>query len=158
MAAATEQPAKKHVGLVVSGDAGRHVEILRTLLGPHLVDMYNAGDVTELLAIVQRGRADVAIIDSDRGEEEVLKALRMIRRVNAAMPVVLVTGRVTRRFMEGALRLEAFSIVHKPVEREDLLIQLQRILQRLARDRQKGPSYAEAPKAPPKHRDTRETN
>ena len=46
------------------------------------------------------------------------------------MPVVLVVREVSRRFMESALRLTAFSIVQKPIEREELLIQLRRILER----------------------------
>ena len=48
----------------------------------------------------------------------------------AALPVVLVVRDVSRRFMESALRLTAFSVVHKPLEREDLLIQLRRMLER----------------------------
>ena len=73
------------------------------------------------------------MVDSDEGDEALLNTLRMIRRVNAVLPVVLVAGQVTRRFMEGALRLEAFSIVHKPLGREELLIQLRRIVDRCYR-------------------------
>jgi hypothetical protein len=44
--------------------------------------------------------------------------------------VILVAREVSRRFLEGALRLAAFSIAHKPLEREELLIQLRRIMER----------------------------
>jgi len=116
--------------LVVSGEARRHVVNLQKLLGPHPVDMYNAADTGDLMATVQEGRADAVVVDSEWGQQDVLKILRMIRRVNAALPVVLVAQRTPRRFMEGALRLAAFSIVHKPVEREELLIQLRRLVDR----------------------------
>ena len=116
--------------LVVSGEARRHVVNLQKLLGSHPVDMYNAADTGDLMTTVQEGRADAVVVDSEWGQQDVLKVLRMIRRVNAALPVVLVAQRTPRRFMEGALRLAAFSIVHKPIEREELLIQLQRLVDR----------------------------
>jgi len=121
---------KHRFTLVVSGEARQHVGNLRKLLGPHPVDMYNAADTGDLIETVQDGRADAVVVDSDRGQQDVLKILRMIRRVNAALPVILVARRTPRRFMEGALRLAAFSIVHKPVEREELLIQLRRLVDR----------------------------
>ena len=125
-----EQMRPRPLGLVVSGEARRHAENLRKLLGPRLVDMVDARDVNELLCVVQLGRADAVVVDSDNGNEELLSTLRMIRRVSWGLPVVLVARQTTRAFMEGALRLEAFSIVHKPLEREELLIQLRRIVER----------------------------
>ncbi len=130
MVPATEHDNRRPIGLVVNGEASRHVMVLQKLLMPGLVDMYDARNIPELLAIVRHGRADMAVIDSDQGQQELLKTLRMIRRINTALPVVLVVREVSRRFMESALRLTAFSIVHKPLEREELLIQLRRILER----------------------------
>ena len=125
-----DKPTGQPFLLVVSGEARRHGAMLRKLLGPDLVAMYNAADTGDLLATVQEGRADAVVVDSDRGEQELLKTLRMIRRMNAGLPVVLVARRRSRRFMEGALRLAAFSVVDKPLEREELLIQLRRIVDR----------------------------
>jgi DNA-binding NtrC family response regulator len=125
-----EQVVRRPLGLVVSGEARRHADVLRQLLGPDLVEMVIAGDTEQLLLFVQGGRADAVVVDSDRGDQEVLEVLRMIRRVNSGLPVVLVARSATRRFMEVALRLAAFSIVHKPLEREELLIQLRRIVER----------------------------
>ncbi|NQU76527.1 MAG: response regulator [Planctomycetes bacterium] len=121
---------RRPLGLVISGEARRHAENLRKLLAPGLVDMLDAPSMSELLMWVQRGLADVAVVDSDHDDRELLNTLRIIRQVNSAMPVVLVVRNITRRFLEGALRLEAFSIVHKPLEREELLIQLWRIVER----------------------------
>ena len=84
--------------------------------------------------MVEAGLGDAVVIDSNRGDQELLVMLRSIRRVTWAVPVVLVVRRATRRFMEGALRLEAFSVVHKPLEREELLVQLRRILERFYLD------------------------
>ena len=125
---------RRPLQLVLSGEACRHTEILRTLLGPHRVDMVTADSLTDLVGMVETGRGDAVVIDSNRSDQELLVMLRSIRRVTWALPVVLVVRRATRRFMEGALRLDAFSVVHKPLEREELLVQLRRIVERLNLD------------------------
>jgi DNA-binding response OmpR family regulator len=130
MSAASEQHAKRPLSLVVSGETRRHGETLRKLLLPELVKMLDAHNMHELLGIVQHGAADAVVVDSDRDDQELLTMLRLIRRVDWAVPVILVAREVSRRFLEGALRLEAFSIAHKPLEREELLIQLRRIMER----------------------------
>ncbi len=130
MATTQGQWIRRPLGIVLSGEARRHEDVLRKLLGPNLLNMYNAGNPGEVLTIVREGRPDVVVVDSDQGQEELLWTLRLIRRINHVLPVILVVREVTRRFMEDALRLTAFSIAHKPLEREELLIQLRRIIKR----------------------------
>lgn len=116
--------------VVVSGEASRHEEALQKLLGPNVVLTVRAGNPGELLAVIERRQADAAVLDTELGQQELLRTLRMIRRINVTLPVVLVTREVSRWFMEDALRLAAFSVAHKPLEREELLIQLRRIFER----------------------------
>jgi DNA-binding NtrC family response regulator len=130
MSVVNEQDARRPLALVVSGETRRHAEVLRKLLLPELVRMLDADTMDELLGIVQHGAADAVVVDSDRDDQELLMMLRLIRRVNWAVPVILVARDATRRFLEGALRLEAFSIAHKPLEREELLMQLRRVMER----------------------------
>ena len=131
-----EQDNRRPLGLVVSGETRRHSDTLRKLLGPGLVDMLNADDIGDVLGLIKHGQADAVVIDSERDDQELLITLRMIRRVTWTVPVVLVTRQVSRPFLEGALRLKAFSIVHKPIGREELLIQVQRIVTRITAERQ----------------------
>ena len=46
--------------------------------------------------------------------------------------MVVVTRRRDRRWLEHALRLAAFSVVAKPLELEELLRQIQRMMARLS--------------------------
>ena len=55
----------------------------------------------------------------------------MIRRLDAVLPVVVLTTRRDRRWLEHALRLAAFSVVVKPLELEELLRQIQRMMVRM---------------------------
>ncbi len=81
MSVVKEQPGKP-LAVVLSGETRRQADILRKLLGPELVSMRDAGDIAELLGVVQRGQVDAAVVDSDRDDQELLTILRMIRRVN----------------------------------------------------------------------------
>ncbi len=80
----------------------------------------------------EAGRADAAVLDDETDWDlDVMKLLRMIRRVNEALPVVVVTQHRDRIYLENALRLAAFSVVVKPLALEDLLRQIHRIMDRL---------------------------
>jgi CheY-like chemotaxis protein len=76
--------------------------------------------------------ADAAVLDDQVDWElNVLQVLRMIRRVDSMLPVVVITGRTERRWLEDALRLAVFSVVSRPLEFEELLRQIQRMMARI---------------------------
>ena len=121
-------------GLVVTGGAESWLPALQGLLGPQWLRPYRVGNDRELLEVVESGVADAAVLDDE--EEwalDVLQLLRMIRRMDACLPVVVVTTRSDRRWLEDALSLAAFSVVAKPLEFEELLRQLRRMMIRLDR-------------------------
>ena len=119
-------------GLVVTGEAESWLPALRTLVGPQWLVTYRARDDHELLDVVQSGVADAAVLDDEaEWALDLLQLLRMIRRVDAMFPVVMVTCRRDRRWLEHALDLTAFSVVAKPLELEELLRQIQRMMTRL---------------------------
>jgi|GEM_PF-1137873 len=119
-------------GLVVTGEAEFWSDALQRIVGPSFLRTYNARSGDELLDVVRSGRADAAVLDeSAEWELDVMKILRMIRRLNEALPVVVVTQRTDRRTLEDALRLTAFSVVARPLEIEEMLRQIQRMMDRL---------------------------
>ena len=129
---ATLNRRREPFGLVVSGEAGCWQRALERIVGPQLLVTYEVRGDTELLEVVQSGVADAAVLDDDVDWRlDVLQLLRMIRRFDQHLPVVVVTRRNDRRLLESALRLAAFSVVHKPLELEELLRQIQRIMIRL---------------------------
>ena len=119
-------------GLVVTGEAESWLPALKLIVGPDVVMPYRVDSDHELLDVVQSGVADAAVLDDEaEWTVDVLQLLRMIRRVNAVLPVVVVTARRDRRLLESALRLTAFSVVVKPLALEELLRQIQRMMIRL---------------------------
>lgn len=131
VAAAAQHNRVGPFSLVVSGEAGEYVDVLAKIIGPVWLETHRAGSDQEVLQIVKAGRADAVVLDEDAAELELLRLLRMIRRLNQAMLVVLLTARADRRWLEEALRLAAFSVICKPLRLEELLVQIQRMMSRL---------------------------
>jgi len=123
---------KQPFGLVVTGEAEEWLPALEQIIGGQMLLTYRVGSGSELLEVVEAGLADAAVLDDAVDWRlDVLKLLRMIRRVNAQLPVVVVTAHRERRWLEDALRLAAFSVVVRPLELEELLRQIQRMMRRL---------------------------
>jgi DNA-binding NtrC family response regulator len=122
----------KPFSLLVTGEAESWLPALEQIVGRQVLIARKVTDDHELLEVVSRGTADAAVLD-DAAEWrlDVLQLLRMIRRLDAVLPVVVVTSRRDRRWMERALRLAAFSVVTRPLELEELLRQIARMMQRL---------------------------
>ena len=119
-------------GLVVTGEAESWLPAVEQIVGPNVVVPYKVNDNKELLEVVRSGVADAAVLDDGADwQMDILQILRMIRRLDSLLPVVVVTSRSDRRLLEGALRLTAFSVVAKPLELEEFLRQIRRIMVRL---------------------------
>ena len=117
--------------LVVSGEASQYSEALEKIVGHTWLVTHQVLSDEQVLEIVQEGRADAAVLDTAATQLEPLRLLRMIRQMQRAMPVVLLTNRSDRRWLQEALRLAAFSVVSKPLRLEELLFQIHRMMIRL---------------------------
>jgi DNA-binding NtrC family response regulator len=132
VARALEGPGERErLGLVVSGEAGDYIRALDLIIGPRWLETYPVRSAQEVIELVEGGAADAVVLDEAVTEIDALRLLRIIRRLNQTLLVVLLTCRSDRRWLEEALRLAAFSVVIKPLELEDLLMQVHRMMVRL---------------------------
>lgn len=120
------------LGLVLTGEARSWQPALEEIVGPDLLRAYRVQSDRELIEVVQSGLVDAAVLDEDvQWPLDVLQMLRMIRRMDAALPVVVLSRRRDRIWLEDALNLAAFSVVTKPLQLETLLRQVQRMMNRI---------------------------
>jgi DNA-binding NtrC family response regulator len=124
-----EQPLQ----LVVTGEAADWLPTLGRIVGPRVVHPRRVRSDHELLDVVRQGQADAAVLDDESWDVDILGLLRMIRRMDNRLPVVVVTRHTDRRWLEDALRLKAYSVVAKPLEFEEFLKQIHGIMLRLER-------------------------
>jgi len=120
--------------LVVTGEAESWLPALDKIVGRRWLVTHRVSSDDELLEAVQTREVDAAVLDdAAQWSLDILKLLRMIRRLDAVLPVVVITGRCDRRWLEDALRLAVFSVISRPLELEELLRQIQRMMIRLDR-------------------------
>ncbi len=134
--------------LVVTGEAETWLPALEQIVGSAYVRPQLVQNDRELLDVVESGTADAAVLD-DSAEWllDVLTLLRRVRRLSSTLPVVVVTGRRDRHWLEDALQLAAFSVVTRPLELEELLRQIARMMQRLDEMLRRGPQGGPPPQA-----------
>ncbi len=119
------------LGLVVNGEAGEYAEALAQIVGPRWIETYRVSSDGEVIGLVQSGLADAVVLDEAVAEIDVMSLLRMIRRLNESLLVVLLARNPDSRRLEEALSLAAFSVVVKPLRLEELLVQIHRMMVRL---------------------------
>ena len=118
--------------LAVTGEAESWLPAVEAIVGTRWLVTYRIERESHLLEVVREGLADAAVLDDESAwPVGALRMLRMVHRVNPMLPVVIVARSPDRRWLEDALRLEAFSVVNKPLALEELLRQIQRIMRRL---------------------------
>ncbi len=129
---ATINRTDRPFNLVITGEAESWLSALEQIVGPRWLAPHMVSGDSELLEVVESGLADAAVLDdAAEWDLDVLRLLRMIRRLDTVLPVVVITGRQDRRWLESALRLTVFSVVARPLELEELLRQIQRMMFRL---------------------------
>ena len=120
--------------LVVTGEAESWLPALDQIVGRRWLVTHRVRSDDELLEAVQTREVDAAVLDdAAQWSLDVLRLLRMIRRLDSMLPVVVITGSCDRRWLEDALRLAVFSVISRPLELEELLRQIQRMMIRLDR-------------------------
>jgi CheY-like chemotaxis protein len=101
--------------LVVDDDQSIR-EILIDFLGELGFTVIDASGGAEALARIQRDAPDVVLLDIRMPGMDGVETLRRLRDLNAAIPVLMITGNEDAQTAEETLRLGAFDCVSKPFD------------------------------------------
>ncbi|GEM_PF-274312 len=126
----TGQPARPPYRLLITDDDRQFRESLRGIFETEGFQTYLAHSGEEALDIVQEQRIHLALLDQHLPRLTGLETLRLIRQVNALLPVILLTGDNTQQLMRDALSAHAFCVMSKPVSRNVVVYTVQRALAR----------------------------
>jgi DNA-binding NtrC family response regulator len=99
---------------------------LRDIFRPRGVNLLVAENTNDIVNVLRHRQISMTIVDTDC-EQADLWTLKIIRMEQPLMPCILLASRVTGAMLEKALQLDAFSVIHKPVDMNILKDQLNRL-------------------------------
>ena len=135
MAVTPEGPMQQKLLIVDDEESNRRL-IGRIFEGFTLLE---AGDGRSALAIAAREKPDAILLDVIMPDMDGLTALEKLRELLPETPVIMLTGSRDVRHAVRATRLGAFDYLTKPIDRDEILVVVERALeqQRLLADVQR---------------------
>ena len=105
--------------LIADDDAGVR-DVLRVVFEPRF-DLVEAASGDEAMDLIERTRVDIAVLDMYMPPRTGLETLRVLKRVHAAAPGILLTADATDALRRDAAAARAFTVLPKPFRKADLL-------------------------------------
>lgn len=118
--------------LIADDDAGIR-EVLRAVFEPYF-ELVEAESGEEAADLIERVRIDIALLDMHMPPRTGLDTLRVLKRVRAEAPGILVTAEANDALRRDAARAEAFEVLDKPVRKAKLVSTVDAALRYAYRD------------------------
>lgn len=108
--------------LLITDDNRAFREVLRDALQdrPQL-EVFEAESGEEAVEVVQQRRIDIVLLDMHMHVMTGLETLRVLKRMDAIRPCILITSDTSEELRRNAHDADAFSILKKPVARRQLV-------------------------------------
>lgn len=106
--------------LLITDDDEAFRETLQYVFQPEGFRTLLAGDGEEALRIVSREKVHILLLDMHMPKLTGLETLRLVKRLQALMPCIILSANLDDVLVEQARRAEAFSVLAKPVTRKQI--------------------------------------
>jgi len=114
--------------LIVDDESGIRFGI-RNFLDAHGFDVTEAEDCKTALEVFRSAPSDLVLVDYSLPDGNALELLPRLKEINAALPVVVLTGHGSIDLAVRAIKEGAEQFITKPVELPALVVVLQRVLE-----------------------------
>lgn len=111
--------------LLITDDDVAFRESLRGIFEPEGFRTVLAGSGEEAIDIIRHQQVHLALLDQHLPRLTGLDTLRILRHMNALLPVILLTGEDTQQLLRDALSANAFCVISKPVDRHVVVYTVQ---------------------------------
>ena len=122
--------ARPYSILITDDDRGCR-EALRDIVAAEGYATRLAESGEEALEIIQDEPIHLALLDMQMPRLTGLETLQLLRQINAVLPCILVTADATEVLIRQALRMQAYSVIPKPVSKNVVLYTVVRALVRV---------------------------
>ena len=113
-------PRFKAFSALIADDDPDFRETLRLVLAPFLRTV-EACSGEEAIDIVHHRRVDIVLVDMHMHVLTGLETVRIVKQFQASLPCILITADATDELRRDAQVAEAYSVLKKPVTRQELV-------------------------------------
>ena len=113
-------PRFKAYSALIADDDPDFREVLRLVLAPFLRTV-EACSGEEAIEIVHHRRVDIVLVDMHMHVLSGLETVRIVKQFQASLPCILITADATDELRRDARVAEAYSVLKKPVTRQELV-------------------------------------
>lgn len=106
--------------LLIADDSPSFRELLRELLEPLIVEVHEVESGEAAVEYSREFRIDIVLLDMHMHVMTGLEAMRELKQLNAARPCILITSEDTDDLRRDAIAADAYSVLGKPVRRQEL--------------------------------------
>jgi two-component system response regulator VicR len=124
---------KRRPRLLIADDKKEIRNLLKRVLKPEGYDVVLAPNGREALAMYQKHKPDLVILDITMPDLSGLEVLGILRQ-SSNVPVIMITGQSEITEMDTAMGLNADDFVRKPFYMKELLSRIKAKLKRTVRD------------------------
>src|SRR2546428_4674835 len=115
--------------LLANEQEGWH-QTVRGLLEPQGVQTLSARSGREALHLIESQPVHVAVLDQQMPQLGGLQVIKLMRELRHAPPAILLANQLTNHLLHEALGMHVFTVLAKPVDFNQLLDALARVLRR----------------------------
>jgi DNA-binding NtrC family response regulator len=109
------------IRLLLVDDETGFVDVLSKRLAKRKIEVTNAYNGTEAIQALRKGQFDVAVLDLKMDDMDGLEVLRIFKKMDPEMPVLMLTGHGSEQAAREGIASGAFDYLTKPYELEDLI-------------------------------------
>ena len=112
--------------LVIADDDSAFREVLRSIFEPWF-ELFEAASGEQVVEIVEFQTVDLVVLDMHMEELTGLETIEIVKRIDSSLPCILVTANADEA-REQAEEVDVWSILPKPVRKNDLLFTVSRAI------------------------------
>ncbi|HQR06600.1 MAG TPA: response regulator [Gemmatales bacterium] len=116
--------------ILIADDDPACRESLREIIEPIGFPTFVAEDGETALEVLERRPVHLFLCDMYMRTLNGLETVSLARRIISELPCILVTASSDEQLVRKALEVKVYSVVSKPINRQELLFTLQRALRR----------------------------
>jgi len=121
---------REQIKVLLVDDEEGYVDVLAKRMMKRQVEVSVALSGSEAIQTLRKKDFDVAVVDLKMEDMDGIEVLKIFKKMDPALPVIMLTGHGSEKAARDGLALGAFDYLTKPCDLEDLLATITKAVER----------------------------